>query len=87
MSEFEQVRCPVQTCSGWVCEVDDFFGCGECGNIWRSEKELANAIKQSIVIFPYRAAAYMLVGQTWKNNPSGSMASDYEEKVSTEWES
>lgn len=30
-----QALCPVQGCGGLVVAVDDFYGCGSCGSVWR----------------------------------------------------
>lgn len=85
---FEQVRCPETACTGWVCEVEDrqavFFGCGECGNVWQSEDNLARAIELAIGRNPYRLNAYIPVGGYWRSNPSGSMAAGYDENISKE---
>jgi hypothetical protein len=86
----EQLRCPEKACAGWVCKVEElkdvfFFGCGECGNVWRSEQDIASAIENAVDRYPYRARAYAMSGDSWKDKPSGSMASDYEQNVALEW--
>ena len=36
--------CPTRACDGWVSQVDDFWGCGECGNVWSDRAALNQAI-------------------------------------------
>ena len=87
---FQQVRCPEVACAGWVCDVGDpdgviFFGCGECGNVWRSEQALAKAIEAAIARSPFRSKAYTLIGNAWRDNPPGSTATDYAQHIAKEW--
>lgn len=85
------IRCPVKTCSGWVCEVEDspnqtFFGCGECGTVWWKKSELDQAISQVIEKFPYRAQSYLNTDQGWTAQPFELEDPDYDQKVRKEWE-
>ena len=87
---FQQVRCTEVACVGWVCAVEDpngfrFFGCGECGTVWRSEQVLAKAIEAAIARNPFRSKAYTPTGNSWRDNPSGSTAADYEKQIAKEW--
>ncbi|MEO0474511.1 MAG: hypothetical protein AAF085_00890 [Planctomycetota bacterium] len=45
----EDYHCPVPGCEGWVVKVDEkmndnFWGCGECGNVWQTKEELDQAL-------------------------------------------
>ena len=44
----EAIECPICN-DGIISYIDDgmevFWGCGECGNVWHSKKELDNAIR------------------------------------------
>lgn len=42
------LRCPTRRCSGWVCKVERFWGCGECGETWPSRKALDLAISRTV---------------------------------------
>ena len=48
---FEQIKCPICH-EGLVCHVankdGEFWGCGECGNVWYSKSELDKAFKSSL---------------------------------------
>lgn len=59
-SNEELLRCPVIGCYGYVSLIEkDEFGCGECGNIWESKKDLFNDIRKIITKYPYRANVYI----------------------------
>ncbi len=43
------IRCPVKACGGWVSCVTlkgrtPFYGCGECGTIWKQANLLFDAV-------------------------------------------
>jgi hypothetical protein len=87
------LRCPEQTCSGWVCWVDDgdekFWGCGECGNVWFTREELDAAITTIVEKYPYRAKCYVKSGKpatAWDPAPPEEEPEDYDELVEEEWE-
>jgi len=80
-----QLRCPVDACSGWVCKVEDFWGCGECGEVWRDRKSLNRAISATVKKHPYRAGCYVKKGSGWTPADQAQERSDYEELVESEW--
>ena len=52
-NEEKIIYCPI--CNdeiGVVCyvkdETEEFYGCGECGNIWKSKSEIENLIKNGL---------------------------------------
>ena len=52
----EHYLCPTWRCEGLVVEVDDFWGCGSCGHIWKSENKI-KSISQNI----FRKVIYRLL--------------------------
>ncbi len=82
-------RCPVETCYGWVCEVEDadatFFGCGECGNVWADRTSLSEAITAIVKKRKYRRKAYQKVGDGWISAQPGQEPPDYDELIRKEW--
>jgi hypothetical protein len=86
----ENFRCPVETCSGWVCEVDGddstFFGCGECGNVWPGRRSLYEAISEIVKNRKYRRKVYVKVGDDWKPAQLNKEPRNYEELVQKEWD-
>ena len=40
--------CPTHACDGWVSHVDDFWGCGECGNVWPDRAALDQATAAAV---------------------------------------
>lgn len=79
-------RCPVSHCSGWVAwiESSSFFGCGQCGSIWHDEKNLNDAIGQSVSNYPYRASCYKKINEQWTPAPIELQPDNYEELVELE---
>jgi uncharacterized Zn finger protein len=81
-------RCPVAGCWGWVSEVDDggdkFWGCGECGSIWRSLASLEKEITAIVARFPYRRKSYRKKGAHWAPGELTKEVSDYEDRVASE---
>lgn len=61
--------CPVPHCGGWVSYIDDetppFYGCGECGSVWKDKKSLDKDISRISKRYAYRTAAYKWVDRTW----------------------
>ena len=45
----EYYNCPTRNCEGIVIEVEDFWGCGTCGNVWKSEEKLKKKIENQKV--------------------------------------
>lgn len=82
MNDFNQIRCPKQGCYGWVNFVDDFYGCGQCGNVWFSSDELKSDIEWIIQKYEYRKNCYSLdnVLVALDNEPK-----NYTELVENEW--
>lgn len=88
---FEDLRCPTKTCYGWVCEVEEspsstFYGCGSCGNVWRSLKQLNVAIDKIISQYSYRKDVYSKSGSNWQAIDIDDEPEDYEELVVSEWD-
>lgn len=54
-----QIRCPNKNCYGWVNYVDDFYGCGHCGNVWFDKNQLLKDIKSIIEKYEYRKYSYI----------------------------
>lgn len=74
VSDAEQealLRCPVPGCAGFVGLVPKkgkapaFWGCGECGSIWRDVKNLYREITAIVRRFPYRKQSYKKSGAAW----------------------
>lgn len=86
----EKFRCPVETCIGWVCKVDDgestFFGCGECGNVWADRPDLFEAISEVVKKHKYRRKVYLKAGKAWKPAPLNKEPGNYEDLVAKEWD-
>ncbi len=83
-------RCPVATCIGWVCEVEEddsmFFGCGECGNVWADHRSLYKAISVIMKTWKYRRKVYVKDGDGWKPVQLNKEPHNYEEMVQKEWD-
>lgn len=81
-------RCPVAGCAGWVSEVDEegkkFWGCGECGSIWKSLASLEMEIAAIVSKFAYRKKSYRKKGGHWAPGDLSKEVSDYEERVASE---
>jgi Zn-finger nucleic acid-binding protein len=79
------IRCPILTCSGWVCNVEEqnFFGCGECGNVWMSRTDLNETIANIVPIYSYRSACYVHDGKNFE--AALSEPKDYDDLVRREW--
>ena len=84
------IRCPAHACTGWVCEIDEpgepaFWGCGECGTVWRPQGALDAAIAEAIGQHSYRASCYVHDGTHYRD--SGKAPRNYEDHVRSEWDS
>jgi hypothetical protein len=87
--EEEPLRCPVPSCAGFVSRVTEgrgakkasFWGCGECGSIWREVSKLHREIESITKRFPYRKQCYKKVGKEWH---PGRTPSGYSAKVAKE---
>lgn len=57
-----QILCPISRCGGWVVCIDDgdenFFGCGECGNVWFDKANLDSDIEQITERYSHRKLFY-----------------------------
>lgn len=53
-----QIRCPIKGCYGWVNFVDNFYGCGHCGNVWFDKSHLLKDIRSIIKNYEYRKYSY-----------------------------
>ena len=88
---FEDLRYPQKTCYGWVCEVEESstpksYGCGSCGNVWRSPDELNVAIDKIISQYNYRKDVYLRSGSGWQAVDLDDEPEDYGELVVSEWD-
>ena len=91
MSVFAEIRCPIETCYGWVSEVEEnkdslFYGCGNCGNIWKNKSTLFESVRSISKKYPYRVSVYLasndgFTGVSLKEEPE-----DYDELVTSEWD-
>ncbi len=77
-----QIHCPTAHCSGWVCFIDEFYGCGECGNVWFSKDELDTAINEIIKKYPYRNQVYQKIDNTYQ--PNDTKLPNYDKLIETE---
>lgn len=77
-----QIHCPTVHCSGWVCFIDEFYGCGRCGHVWFSKDELDQAIDEIVQKYPYRNQVYQKIDNTYQ--PNHSELSSYDELTKTE---
>ncbi|GAB4142385.1 MAG: hypothetical protein Tsb009_12660 [Planctomycetaceae bacterium] len=84
----EPLRCPTPVCIGWVTYIEDddgnFWGCGECGEVWFSRKDLNAAIKEITDTYNYRKACYTKSGRNWVAADPANEPDDYEELVEDE---
>jgi len=90
MSKFKEIRCPCETCYGWVSEVEEdgsslFYGCGSCGNVWRNRSDLYDAVTSILEKYPYRAAAYLITKEGYFATDLDEEPEDYEERIVDEW--
>lgn len=86
----DNLRCPIKTCSGWVCEInqdpnDIFWGCGECGNVWYQRLLLDNAITSITTSYPYRKNVYKKIDNHWQAVNIDLEPKNYTELVAQEW--
>jgi hypothetical protein len=91
MSVFREIRCPHETCYGWVSEVEEsknkyILGCGNCGNIWIGRSELYAAILTITKKYPYRASVYIASTEGYSPVDLDEEPEDYVELVVTEFD-
>lgn len=77
-----QIHCPTSHCSGWVCFIDGFYGCGECGNVWFSKADLDQAIDEIIQQYAHRRQVYQKIDNSYQ--PLENEPSSYNALVETE---
>lgn len=81
-------RCPTQHCTGWVAHItgdnEDFFGCGECSNIWNTKETLDKDISRIIQKFSYRKSAYVKEKGGWVGAPQKEEDPNYVDLVKQE---
>src|SRR5262249_48259982 len=85
------VRCPCRTCRGWVVKVEEypnvfFWGCGECGNVWRDRSKLDEDISKIVKKYKYRRKSYVKLDDGWGPEPQDQEVRNYEERVESEWD-
>ena len=83
------LRCPIARCDGWVSYVEEsstssFWGCGECGNVWRTRSALERAISKIIKRYPYRSGSYIRGDGGWEAASSKEEVPNYSELVEQE---
>ena len=62
----------------------DFWGCGECGGIWRKKKNLYAEILAIVKKYPYRQVCYKKSGKGWLPAGLDNEPDDYEDLVEQE---
>ncbi|MEH0872581.1 hypothetical protein [Serratia liquefaciens] len=82
-------RCPISQCGGWVSQVDsfedgEFWGCGECGSIWRKKETLMKEISLIQKKYEYRKHCYQKVGAEWVPTALESEFTGYQDLVKSE---
>lgn len=81
------LRCPVETCAGWVYGGDDVpWECEACGNDWDDRGELNEAIDSIVQGRPHRAACYTKKGENFDPAPRENEPPNYETLVEEELE-
>src|SRR5262249_27405715 len=64
----EQIyHCPISGCTGYAVHVENsalyapgpFWGCGECGSVWREKDELFDSIDEIVKRFSWRKPVYV----------------------------
>lgn len=82
------MRCPTAVCTGWLSFVEDddgnFWGCGECGEVWYEREDLNAAIDDIIATYSYRKHCYEKSGKNWVGAPAKQEPKDYEDLVEVE---
>jgi hypothetical protein len=82
-------RCPVAGCYGWVSHVQEtprksFWGCGECGSIWKTLAALEKEITAIVAKYAYRKKSYRKKAGNWLPADPTKEPSDYDERVLSE---
>jgi hypothetical protein len=83
--------CPCKTCDGFICHVTNagpaFWGCGECGEEWRTRAALFKSITEITKTYAYRKQCYRKVKSGWLPvEPDDYDRGAYERLVHSEWE-
>lgn len=79
------LRCPVETCIGWVRGGDDVsWYCESCSYEWDEREDFNEAIAEIIAQRPYRAACYVKNGDNYEPAPRKQEPADYELLVEAE---
>jgi uncharacterized Zn finger protein len=80
------LRCPILGCTGLVSHIkeDSFYGCGECGSIWRDKKNLFRDIANSIKSYSYRSKVYLKEMNRYLPVEPDKEPKDYDDKVRKE---
>lgn len=65
-------RTPIAGVIGYVSLIEDeqegtFYGCGETGEIWRTEEAFFKDIEQIIATYPHRKYCYQKTGNQWES--------------------
>ena len=80
-------RCPAVACCAWVHEITDeddkFWGC-DCGDVWRGQQALNQAITDIVKKFSHRKAVYVRKGKNWSPAPESQEPKNYEKLVEKE---
>jgi hypothetical protein len=83
----QQYRCPISGCTGYAVYVTNFdpqpfWGCGECGSVWRQKDELFNDIDRIVKRFAHRRACYKPGNsERWVPGPRKAEPRNYDEMV------
>ena len=82
-------RCPMSGCAGWVSYVTlkrrrPFYGCGECGCLWKTEADVFAAISAVVKRYPYRRKSYVRKDGRWLPGDPKKEARSYEERTERE---
>lgn len=79
------MRCPIETCAGWVEGADDVsWYCETCSYEWDTREELNEAIEEVIANRPYRAKCYVKRGKNFDPAPPRKEPADYAALVERE---
>lgn len=79
------MRCPIETCAGWVHDGDDVsWYCETCSYEWDDREEFNQAIAETVAVRPYRAACYVKKGDNYEAAPRKKEPKDYESLVAAE---
>lgn len=81
----EQLRCPIIGCYGYIGLIkENKFGCGECGNVWKSKNDLFNDIRKIIIKYPYRKKVYIFDKNDIRPMPLTKEPKNYDDMIRKE---